>query len=448
MMRDQMTDMPHPYHRNWWHIAVWFIVCVFTLLLLTLAGASWWLWGWKCNDELSFHESWSPAERAALTEFNTYLHTQLANDPELVMNGTVEITERLNNNMPTGEIPPPPSGLAARIASAVMIRLHVAPIATALQEISASGKGDPQEPVNTPAAANTTPAILAAQTAHIPALKALISHGANPNAISVLEHHGKVTELESPITPLISGSFINGRRISRTECREALDFMISHGADLNASQNIVGTSLQLALHVSDDTEILLWAIGHGYHPSIAEFKFLLGSGNPSHVELVEHILHKKLVNVNDTSDGETPLQLLSMRMAMADVEDLEQGSYEKALDLLLSAGADPNLTTPDTHRTALKILESRTNFERADGMPENSCCLEGPDIRTRWQMICDKVRRAGVKYLLTSSSDEESAAPEEDCSDDELESEYDDGSEEWENEDGGNTDDDDAEEET
>ena len=402
-----MTDNPSPNRRKWWSIAAWFMVSIFTLLLLTLGGTAWWLWGWKCNDELSFHESWTPAERAALTEFNTYLLTQLPNDLESVMTGIAETTETLNNNLPVGEIPAAPSGFSARIVSAVVLRLHIAPLVAALQEISASGKGDPQEPVSTPAANKTTPAILAAQTANLPALKALIAHGADPNAIAVLEQNGRMTELETPITPLISGAFINGRRLPWEERRETLDFMIGHGADLNSARKIIGTSLQLALYLSDDTKIWLWAIEHGRQLGIAEFKFLLGSGHPSRTELVEHILSRKLINVNDISDDETALQFLAMRMTMADVEEIEQGSYEKELDLLLSAGADPYLTTSTTHRTPLNILTGRTNFERADGMPENSCCMESPDIRTRWVMLCDKLRAAGANNFSPAPIDEE-----------------------------------------
>ena len=70
-----MIDTPKP-RRRWWRIAAWLMCSISALLLLTLAGAAWWLWGWQWRSELTFHESWSAEERAA---------------PEAYMNEEVEI---------------------------------------------------------------------------------------------------------------------------------------------------------------------------------------------------------------------------------------------------------------------------------------------------------------------------------------------------------------------
>ena len=117
---------------------------------------------------------------------------------------------------------------------------------------------------------------------------------------------------------------------------------------------------------------------------------------PAAMPLVERVLAEKLVDVNDTSGEQTPLQALANIMSYVDIETLDFGRYAERLDLLLAAGADPNLTTQATRRKPLDMLMSRTNFERSDGMPENSCCIEGPDIRTRWQAMYDKLRTAGA----------------------------------------------------
>ena len=56
------------------------LVGISAILLLLAASCAWWLWGWTLKDDPQFHESWTPQERAALTEFDTYLRKQYAAD--------------------------------------------------------------------------------------------------------------------------------------------------------------------------------------------------------------------------------------------------------------------------------------------------------------------------------------------------------------------------------
>ena len=398
--------------RRWWRIAAWVMSSLFTLLVLTLAGAAWWLWGWKWNSNLNFHESWSSEERAALTDFNAYMRNQFSSEMEQVMNGTAATVEKLNEEMPIGEFPAPPSGLAAKVASEIMLRLQVAPIAAALQEVAKSGKGEPAKKTDGVA----TPAIFAAQTAHLSALKALIAHGADPNTIQTTDNEGKRIEAETPLTPLLSGAFINGRTLPWEERREELEYMLQHGANLNGTKNIISASLTVALMMHDDTQPWQWAMERGKHVSTDDFNLLISCYN-SGTSLVEYILLNKLIDVNDTSGDETPLQHLAAHMAYEDVEELEKGRHEQELDMLLAAGANPSLTTKFTRQTPLQLLESRTNFEREDGMPENSCCTVGPDIRTRWQNICDKVRSASLNTSTPTPATDTNTESDDDDSD-------------------------------
>lgn len=399
----------------------------FTLLLLTLAGAACWLWSWQWHSGLNFHESWTAEERAALTQFERYLHTQLAEDMGLVYDAakltldkaTEEAEEALDESEEEEDEEsfdtetPEPSGLVTRLTAAVLMKLQIAPVDTALHEIAATGQGDPVKPVITPAGEHVTPALLAAQIGDLAALKALIAHGADPNVIMTLDGQ----EIETILAPLLNGMFINNRTLPWEQCREALDFLHSHGADLNRSKKIVPLSLRIVLMASGEPQAWLWALDHGKTVSADEFGDMLEE--PAAMPLVERVLAEKLVDVNDTSGEQTPLQALANIMSYVDIETLDFGRYAERLDLLLAAGADPNLTTQATRRKPLDMLMSRTNFERSDGMPENSCCIEGPDIRTRWQSMCDKLRTAGAPIPAVSNEEDEEDEEDEADEDDE-----------------------------
>ena len=432
-------DTPKSRHR-WWRIAAWVMGSMFTLLLLTLAGAAWWLWGWQWHSSMSFHESWTTEERAALTQFERYLHTQLADDMGLVYEAVEDTMEELVNEMSAEEeenddettdewtdesnaTPKEPLGLTTRLTMALLMKLQIAPIDAALHEVAATGKGDPAELISTPGGDKTTPALLAAQLGDFPALKALINHGADPNVIMTYEGR----EIECMLSPLLNGMFINSRTIPWEQRREMLDFLISHGADLNRSKKMVPLSLNIALQAREEPQVWLWALEHGKKVSTDDLCEMLEAteGTP----LVEYVLAHQMVNVNDNSGKRTPLQALSEGLWSVAAEAIETSRYEERLNLLLAAGADPNLTTESTRRTPLQIMQSRTNFERSDGMPENSCCIEGPDIRTRWQMLCDKLRAAGVGNDSPATTDEEEDTEDTDDEEEYDEEEYDEESE-------------------
>lgn len=432
--------------RRWWKIAAWVMGGTLTLFLLTLAGAACWLWSWQWHSGLNFHESWTAEERAALTQFERYLHTQLAEDMGLIYDAAkltldrsavaaedaLDESEEDEDEVVEDEEDedwdtesPEPSGICTRLTTAVLMKLQIAPVDAALHEIAATGKGEPAKQVSTPVGEHVTPALLAAQIGDLPALKALIAHGADPNVIMTLDGQ----EMESILAPLLNGVFINSRTLPWEQRRDMLDFLHSHGADLNRSQKTVPHSLGIALMAREEPQAWLWALDHGKKVSADEFGDMLE--DPAAMPLVERVLAEKLVDVNDTTGKQTPLQALAAGMYRVTVEALDTGRYEERLNLLLAAGADPNLTTQTTRRKPLEILLSRTDFERSDGMPENSCCIEGPDIRTRWQMMCDKLRSAGATPPTISDKDDdeyeidEEDVTEEDDEEYELEEEMD-----------------------
>ncbi len=411
------TDTPQS-KRQWWRIATWFMISAFTLLLLTIAGSAWWLWGWQWNSGLNFHDSWTAEERTALTQFEQYIHTKLAEDMGLVTEAVQDSIDKINEDSELAEEesddvwdeeaeaesrPKESASFATRLTIAMLLKLQIAPIDAALHELAATGKGAPAEPISTPAGDNVTPALLAAQIGDFPALKAFINHGASPNAM--MTRNGK--EMECILAPLLNGMFINSRTIPWEQRCEMLNFLHEHGANLNLSKEIVPHSLRIALLAREEPQAWLWALEHGKKVSTTDFCDMLESIHG--MDLVEHVLAEKLVNVNDVSGKRTPLQALAEGMLYADAESIDSARYEERLNLLLAAGATPNLTTEHTPRTPLEILQSRTNFERSDGMPENSCCMDGPDIRCRWQLICNKLWTATYSStdIDTESDNEE-----------------------------------------
>lgn len=385
-MKAKDTQTPR---RKWWRIAAWFMSCTFTLLLLTIGGAAWWLWGWQWNNEPEFHESWTPQERAALTELNTVISQEL---PRLIYLKAAWENLGLSH------------GIAREISIALKARQHAYPILMRLHDITQSGNAAPNgHPVTCgDGFSNYEPSIFAAQIGHLDALKALINHGADPNA--VLTRHG--SPYETPFTLLLCGMYPAASAPSLEERLQVLRFLVEKGADLNAAPEPTRAALKYPLEMRDDPEPWLRALDLGKTVSVDEFCDILDA--PAGMPLVERILRENLVDVNDTTGERTPLQALAEALVISDSEELDSAEYDKRLDMLLAAGANPNLL-PDAAPNSelpLSIMLSRTNFDRADGIPENSCCMNGNDICTRWQVMCDRLRSASLPARTIQLDDE------------------------------------------
>ena len=148
-----------------WRIAAWIMCSTFSLLLITLIAAIWWPWGWKWNSELTYHESWSAEERAALAEFDAYIRRRCAK--ELAAQLELEVL---------GE-----KGLHRDITLAVLARKFCAPVREQVIQIAESGNAR-QPSFVFMEKQGVTPAIIASIAGHLGAVKAFIAHGADPNA--------------------------------------------------------------------------------------------------------------------------------------------------------------------------------------------------------------------------------------------------------------------------
>ncbi len=373
-----MTDTSKSRHR-WWRIAAWLMSSLFAILLLTLIAAAWWLWGWKWNSELSYHESWSSEERAALTEFDAYIRNECAND----------IATQLELEV-LGE-----DGLHRDITLDVLARLYCAPIREQVVQIAECGDAK-QAPFEFLKKQGCTPAIIASITGHLDAVKAFITHGADPNACLNVGDEEEFIEGDTPITCILSGDFISEKRkLPWSGRKETAEFLIAKGADLNAHGYIIGLCCSLEL-MRGKTEPWLWALEHGKKVNGSELVQSLTMDKLS-LPLFEAMLRSTPGVANATDYGKTPLQALALRICEAEAEEMPK--LEQALDLLLAHGALPTQRPEpvDTYftierRLPLNILLEKQNFARCD-MSGEDCEGEGDTARIIWQRMCNKLQQ-------------------------------------------------------
>lgn len=339
-------------HRKWWRIAAWFMSCVFGLLLLTLGGITWWIWGWQWQGEPEYHESWNTEERAALTEFGAYLRAEAVPESDA-------------------------QGLAGTISTAITAKLVTAPLISALREIAVTGRGEPSE--QTLATIPTSPAVLAAQSGHLEALKALAAHGANMNA--------------EVIIPLLGNAFTAPERQVPWETRRALaDALVSEGIDLNQYADQVEKACNQEL-TRGNPGPWIWAIEHGKNVTRKVLVRALRT-RTLHLPLITAILSSNPELANDCTGRATPLQVLAGRIR--DAESAEMPTLEQVLALLLEHGANPRLR-PDAASGAersfpLDILQEKQNFARCD-MSGDNCDGSQDTALTIWQRMCQMLQQ-------------------------------------------------------
>ncbi len=330
--------------RRW----LWYACIGIPLFLLFMAGScAWWLWGWTLKAEPDFHASWTPQEQAAIKEFDHYLRQQYAPD-------TVErmmLLPRAFQQAMGGE--PVNPGPVEHLAGAYAARMVAAPISDMLHSFAETGDASSADSVSFQDVYGLTPAIVAAQTGHLKALEALVLHGANPNAIAEVRQAGyEVMEVDSPLSPLLNGQFTHGRTLPWETRRQTAEFLLAHGCNLDASRRINKLSCDMALmmHTPEGIVPWLWALDQGMSMNPENLNLIVTFAEARPV--LERVLREKLVDVNDASFSETALQCL-MRVLLRPYdeemwrEEQPEKMLEEHLDLLLVAGADPNLIPRD-----------------------------------------------------------------------------------------------------
>jgi hypothetical protein len=373
-----MIDTPKQRQRLW-RIAAWLMSSLFALLLITLAVAAWWLWGWQWKNELTFHESWSTEERTALTEFDNYLRDAFVTDI------AAETGRKFTDE----------KGWQHDITRACITRSFCAPVREQLVHIAECGNAN-QPTFDFLGRQGCTPTIIAATTAHFGAVYALINHGAEPNAVLTLGDKEDFVELSTPIADILSGSCLNKKhKPSWNERQDLAEFLLAKGADINAHSYLVGVNCSLAL-TRGETAPWLWAVGHGKKVTGRELLDVLSMEKPSPT-LTEAILRSTPAIANTTDCDRTPLQELAQKICNAESDEMPE--LEQVLDLLLAYGANPTLRPEPIdkysdceRRLPLDILFNKRNFDTC-GMDGANCEGQEDDVRTIWQRMCEKLQQ-------------------------------------------------------
>lgn len=309
--------------RRWLRCLLWGLGGLASLLVLAVIAALCWLWSWQWGDtSLKFHESWSDIERKALAEYDAYLRTDY-------VESVLAWDDYFNEELPSWGV---------MLICDYMRKAVVAPVCGQLREIAE--RGDARVPgVDTVVGRGVTPAIVAAQTGHFPALKALVLHGADPNAcISVEQDGAQPVTIEMPVTPLLSNLCSRpDRPVAWADRREVADFLVEHGADINAGGHLIGLCCTVAL-MRGDAEPWFWALDKGRKPSGEDFCNLMLQAE-MHLGLMEAMLKCNPGLANASHSGKTMVQSL-VEFCRYDAERME--AMQPVLELLLKYGADPN----------------------------------------------------------------------------------------------------------
>lgn len=354
---------------------------LFLLVGVAVGGSLCWLYGWTWRGELTeFHESWSADERAALRELDHYLRHQLVDDAirlgliGVTLSGEaippekqefMQLFSAADSDLPPREeqqliieawrAKAPELSMWQQLKADCIARCLIAPVAEQLVQIAADGQA------NRPATESDigafilrrmhhyvnvgmTPAIAASLYGNYAALRALIRQGANPNAqVRTLYSSvpGDEEEADFAITPLLAGVSLNYIRTPWSERKPHAEYLLAHGANLNKSPHIaLCCTADLALH--QQPEPLLWAMENGLIPGIDTVCTLIQY--PGTLPLLRYVLQNKLVDINDRSGRETAIQALVCRVVyMRTDEELVMLEAEEKLELLLQAGANPDL---------------------------------------------------------------------------------------------------------
>ena len=380
---------------------------ILVILLLAASACAIWLWGWTWKGTPAFHESWTPEERTAITEFDRYLRQQYAED----MFGSM-VNAQATLSVFDQSVPPP--SLMDKLLAAYAARCVAAPVSGMLHEAAESGSAAQLGTASFHGIYGLTPAMLAAQTAHLKALEALVQHGANPNAIAYcqMDEGTEPREIETPLSPLLSGRFVNNRSLPWDTRRQTAEFLLAHGAKLHSSRRINLLSCEVALmtHTPEGIAPWEWALDHGLPMTADGLNFIVGyaEGRP----LLERVLRAKQVDVNDASASRTVLQSLLYPLLHFYDEEMwnDEDSVkvmEEYLDMLLAAGANPNLipeaAMPQRPGESDDEYEERINDSHAEkDTPLDIATRAGkratlPAHRELCLRIIDKLKHAGAK---------------------------------------------------
>lgn len=181
-------------------------------------------------------------------------------------------------------------------------------------------------------------------------------------------NYGTNVTAETLLSPILNGQFVNGKKLPWSKRREYAEYLVSQGAKLNG-EHIIPISCKIPLALEEQTpEPYLWALEHGLLMNCADFQFVIEYR--AALPIIHYALEKKLTDVNDFSTGKTAIQVL-VRTAL-NVDEVSSWKFDERLELMLSAGADPNLV-PAPSRIVRAPEEDESHYE------ERLCTAENND---------------------------------------------------------------------
>ena len=305
---------------------------VILLLLFTIGGAYVWLSGGKWQPLPEFHESWTPEERAALIQFDTYLTAGGLKEELRTAQKGFDMSLSLIREILTGETPVEDTwdGVCDECALLVGENAMGKPMHRELAEIVKSGSAA-RKPLSIPRTElYDTPARLALYTGHAETAKALVKHGADTNFYCEANK-------ESLLSCLLGNRSLKGAHpLSLKERLSLADWLVEQGADVHRLRE----SLQFCriLSPKDGDVILRWLFAHGFGTEPFEngnpvYQFL---HIPEDMAFWKEMFASGKLSLNAADGNKTPLQVLCKEISSKEHADM--------LEWMLRNGASPNIS--------------------------------------------------------------------------------------------------------
>lgn len=333
------------------------VLVLIAVLMLAAGCFAWWLWGWQVGG-LSFHESWTPEQRAELQA----LHD---NHVKGMVRDYLALQEKLDAALSNIK-DSPRKEFAAGLIKQEFFPLHDLPafiqyielsigfrpvcirMDEVLRHVAATGRADYYCAEN-----NLSAAYIAARCGKLDLVKELVLRGNDPNLPLRIRPEGEDDANALCYETVFQASiacvpYFSGEAPPLTQRLELLDWLLAHGADINAyaRQGRENMALLIAtiacMHENEQLPpeqrglLLLWLLDHGLQVDVdRDSGFLnkqLAACNPS---LLPRIMEKVYPS------SPTPEQKARILRSF-----LESGVQDKAAKVrwaLEVLGADPNL---------------------------------------------------------------------------------------------------------
>ena len=249
-------DTNIPRSRRIWRWLGYGALGVAGVAALAAAGGAWWLWGWRVGS-LSFHESWSPEQRAELQE---------------MADGIMNLPDNVYKNIDVvGAFTDTPG---TKLGLEIEMRPLLVQSYAELRRTAADGKAPEHEPIGIPMTA------LAARLGKLALARELVTRGDDPNNIlrtdsllgTEMLHESSFQTAIACVPLWISDE--PAPPLPVAERTALLEHMLAHGATLTVPQPEGGLDARyvtcliafLSALNGDEGAMLEWLLDKGFAP--------------------------------------------------------------------------------------------------------------------------------------------------------------------------------------